>query len=139
MDSIFGIDSWTFLAKDGFGSDSDNAAALGVTGGTISGTFNISASLYSMYEQFALVLKGGNGADNPEYIAYNITSSMGSYESPFFKTNKGKVTQQDISHISLYGYGMPTPSEVPVPAAGLLLIGGLGGLVAARRRKAKKA
>ena len=41
---------------------------------------------------------------------------------------------QNISHITLFDSYIP-PAIVPVPAAGLLLVGALGGLAALRRRR----
>ena len=41
----------------------------------------------------------------------------------------------DLSHASIYYRGEPTPSPVPVPAAGLLLLGGIAALFGLRRKR----
>ena len=41
----------------------------------------------------------------------------------------------DLSHASVWYSGSPTLPPVPLPAAGFLLIGALGGLAAVRRRR----
>lgn len=45
----------------------------------------------------------------------------------------GPGNQPDISHISFYDSVGPAP--IPLPAAGLMLLGALGGLAAVRRRR----
>jgi len=68
-------------------------------------------------------------------IGYLIQDLAGEYDTPFSKTvRNGNIAFQGISHISLY---VATP--IPVPAAGFLLIGALGGLALLRRRQQKLA
>lgn len=45
------------------------------------------------------------------------------------------ATSQDLSHASLWYSETGTPSTIPLPAAGWLLLAGIGGLAAFRRRK----
>ena len=130
---MFGIDDWEFLAKDNSLNGVDEGAnplGLVLTGGALKGMWSISASAFDLYDSLMLVVKGANPNN---YVGYLLDSVSGTYTTVFFKTNsKGKVSSQDISHVSLYG----VVAAVPVPAAGLLLLGALGGLAALRRRRA---
>ena len=72
-----------------------------------------------------LVFKSGN-KPGPAYAAFAIDSGL--------VTGSWLTTPPQgggLSHVSLYG----AVAAVPVPAAGFLLIGALGGLAALRRRK----
>ncbi len=67
-----------------------------------------------------LVVKAGN-----EFIAYLLDLTQGTsgiWTTQGLVNDKGKL--RDVSHLTLY----TTPAVVPVPAAGFLLIGALGGL-----------
>lgn len=75
------------------------------------------------YDMYMVVLKG----PNPDpYQAYKVEpGTSGTYDLSAF-------SGQGTSHASIYGSG--TPSEVPLPAAGFLLLAGLGGLAMMRRK-----
>lgn len=78
----------------------------------------------------ALVVKGATG-----WAAYLLDMSAGlkgEWSVFALSTPNGKNTP-DISHISLYT--TPAPAPVPLPASALLLMAGMGGLAAMRRRK----
>ncbi len=106
---IFGMNSWEFLGKP-----------------SNDGTYNVGTD----YSHYIVVLKGPNAFN---YVAYKVDpGSSGTYNTTAFG---GK----DVSHISIYGKDgdtPPPPPEVPLPAAGFLLIAGLSGFALLRRRKA---
>ena len=141
IDQLFGMDDWVFLAKDDFGdggpngTDEGDASLLTASGSTTAGSFSIAQSVFDAYKSVLVVLKGGQGKTTQEnYIGYLVVDSdtnAFAYMSPFF--NPKNQNPKGISHISLYGSGEMSP--IPLPAAGWMLLAGLGGLAAARRRK----
>jgi len=85
------------------------------------------------YSVFALSLKAST-----YYAVYlfdlrpDMYSMLGGEFSVFITNNGGQTA--DLSHLTVATFGTPAP--VPLPAAGLLLLGALGGLgLMARRRK----
>jgi hypothetical protein len=132
---IFGSANWVLTAK------LDMPNPLGsYTGGTVgifsmtinadgkSGTWSVSSWLG--IEAATLVLKGG-----PNFAAYllDLTAGLsGEWRTDALLVgNPQRPNTAGLSHISLY----TTPAVIPVPAAGLLLLGALGGLAALRRRR----
>jgi hypothetical protein len=68
-----------------------------------------------------VVVKFGNG-----FNVYSVNGGEGSF------TGSGSLTvDQGVSHVSFYD----SVAVVPLPAAGWMLLAGVGGLVAVRRRK----
>lgn len=133
---LFGLTGWELIARDNDlnGTDTGNASALTVSGSLQSGILSLAASLYATYSDIVIVLKSGGGLDPDFWVAYKAGtgSTLFDYES-IFVNRRGNIG--DISHISVYGVPGETPAPVPLPAAGWLMIAGLGGLAALRRRK----
>ncbi|MBT8460370.1 MAG: VPLPA-CTERM sorting domain-containing protein, partial [Boseongicola sp.] len=91
---------------------------------------------FSSYDVVAFVFKQTNAL---AIFGYEGGEAPGTYSLASLFKNDAEIN--DLSHISVYGYncegdGCDDPGTViPLPAAGWLLLGGLGGLAALRRRK----
>jgi len=115
-EEFFGQNDWTFVGKD-------------ETGGQ-SGSFDFSSFAGSVGSQLMVVFKSGNGTT---LVGYLISGLTGNWTSPFENPPFNVRNTKDVSHISLYTRG-EIPG-VPLPAAGFLLIGGLGALAMNKRRR----
>jgi hypothetical protein len=132
---MFLVDDWMQIAKvnDPGGTD----GPLTVTGNQLSGTWSIAGSVFETWTKVMLVFKSSNenaGVLPGSVIGYLIELTPGDYDTPFsfFKDKQEEFEVKNISHVSLY---VSNPSPVPLPAAGFLLVGALGGLAALRRRR----
>ena len=134
---VFGITSWLLADKNDDGAliSPYDLIANGI--GNASGVWNVSS--FNNYQYAALVVKGGAVA----FVAYllDLTQLSGTWSTADLINGGGN--QPGLSHISLYVGGQqitppppPPPPEVPVPAAGLLLLTALGGLGVLRARRA---
>lgn len=94
----------------------------------LSGTWSVDS--WAGIGKAMLVLKGGNG-----FAAYllDLTAGLTGGWSTQALTVGRNNNQPALSHVSLY----TTPAPIPLPAAGFLMLGALGGLgLLARRRRA---
>ncbi len=126
---IFGINTWSqdskWEAKTNTYSPSGLLSILKEN--DKKGTWSVTS--WAGIGSAALVVKGSNN-----WAAYLLDTSAGLTGgwTTLALTNNGG-NQPGISHISLYT--TPAPAPVPLPASALLLVAGMGGLAALRRRK----
>ncbi len=135
LDGIFGIDGWTEIAKvnipeRGFGPFT--SGSLTVNGAGKSGAWGVTG--WKDNSPVMAVLKGG-----PTFAAYllndlSYTSGTWNTDGIFRGSNKSGPA---LSHLTFYAGG-PTPTPIPLPAAGWLLLASLCGLAGMKRRKAAK-
>lgn len=123
---VFGHNDWFEIGFD--------ADIIGIVGGALSGTWALTGPLTWGSGVYAIALKGGT--DNAVYLIDPSVTS-GTWNTDGLLNNGGNHPK--LSHAKLFGTAaltdVPPPSAVPLPAAGFLLVGALGGLAVIRRRK----
>ena len=130
---FFDTDTWAFEGKlDSNGTLDGAEASFGQ-----SGSYDLTSYFAGMTGDVLLVFKSGNGTS---LVGYQLSTDdlAGTWTTPFtcppFSGKKGSCNgfPKGVSHISVYSNVV---AAVPLPAAGLLLLGALGGLGLARRRR----
>lgn len=116
-DSGFILSDWFLNVSD----DGDDDLQSGTNG-----SFTFLGN--SQYDDFVLLFKGG-GNDLANWSAIRLPTTPLDIDWKIVDTGPGS---RALSHVTIYG----SPSPIPLPAAGWLLITALGGLgIAARRRR----
>lgn len=159
LDGIFDFAGWKEIVKVDAPASSGTANGVTLTltdNGSTSGTWSVDD--WGGFTTVMAILKGG-----PSFSAYLLDTTAGiggKWTTEGLLTGGGpqrtvgiignnprkqRDTSPGLSHMTLYSYGGATagavsdeitgPAPVPLPAAGWLLLAGLGGLAAPRRRK----
>jgi hypothetical protein len=133
FDGLFALDGWEELveidARDVNGTSGKDGFTFTSVNGNLGGTWAISG--FANYT-LAIILKDGNQAPAPTLL-YLIDSASGTWTTPW--VNRRGNANPSLSNVQLWG--VANVSKVPLPAAGLLMFAGLGGLGLASRRKAR--
>ena len=118
-----------------FGKSDDGNMSVTAEEGAISGTFEA----FGVTDTLVVTLKVADSfsaflftmVDGP-----NITGTFDNFLAGLLNNNGNTQT---LSHLSIFSAealdGDPGPSPVPLPAAGWMLLAGIGGLTVARRRR----
>jgi hypothetical protein len=129
---LFGYDDWQFLQKKDIGGGMDTSIDVGLsvttTNGAQSGSWTVTSDLSSLYNNIAVVLKGG-----PNWVAYLYDPAINGGDWTTAGLINGGGRQPDLSHLSLYAR-----AAVPEPTTMLLLGAGLVGLAGFGRKKVFK-
>lgn len=138
LDGVFGTNGWMEIVKvdDPASDGTQNGVTLNVgnNGGT-SGTWSVSD--WNGYSLVMAVIKGG-----PTFSAYLLgdpSGTSGTWDTNGILNGNGG-RGPGLSHLTLYyaqnGDNPPhPPAPIPLPAAGWLLLAGIGGMAALKRRR----
>ncbi len=140
-----GFSDWQSLGKIDLPGLSSANFSITANSALVKGTWAIfDNATTALFDTFALVFKAGQdgNTDPASQVGYILSGTSGDWEAPLFNynSNRDKFVPRGLSHVSLYARTTdtppPPPPPVPVPAAGWLMLAGIVGLVAARRRDA---
>lgn len=127
---FFDIDTWAFEGKIGTEAYADAGDGTGQAG-----DYDLTSYFEGLVGDVLLVFKDGRGTTLVGYLL-STADLAGGWTSPFtcppFGGDRGCNNPKDVSHISVYSNVV---AAIPLPAAGLLLLGALGGLGLVRRRR----
>jgi hypothetical protein len=131
------ISGWAEI--DAIGSVNSTGVQTGANGLFRINTTNTSSGTWELINPFAFdaskyyvfALKGAT-----DQVAYfmDIASLFGNWTNGDLQTPNGQMNLAGLSNIRLFE-APGNPSVVPLPAAGWLLLAGVGGLAAMRRKK----
>lgn len=127
--SIFGYDDWTEIAKSDVG-DPNDIFSLTISNDGKSGTWTLIAPYTWGEGVYAFAIKGA--VDNAVYLM-DKAYTFGTWNTIDLENKGGN--DPALSNITLFG--TTDVSVVPLPAAGWLLLMGIGGLGVASRRRRK--
>ena len=140
MTGLFGVTNWTTdLGKIDTTKFVDDIDGLNFSitsdASNLSGTWELTAGwVFDPNETYAFVMKGGSAGT----IAYLIDNAVtaGNWFNTDIPANGGG-NAPGLSNIQLFATGglVPDMPPVPLPAAGWMLVAGIGGLAAMRRRR----
>ncbi|WP_245298721.1 VPLPA-CTERM sorting domain-containing protein [Pseudotabrizicola sediminis] len=142
---VFGYNEWSLLTKletnSSGGTSLDDDSPLAVF--SLTSNPGNSGGMWSLIDSFsfatnmvyAFVLKGSGS--NVAYLLNTAASQEGGKWTnlDLFTDSENNAGLSNISLFSAKGDAPPPPPTIPLPAAGWLMIAGLGGLAALRRRK----